>query len=82
MVGRSAFLGSSIAHNMTPHDPSMGLPRWPAVRKPPAMQETQVLSRVGKTPGEGNGSPLQYCFLENPTDRGGWRDVVLRGHRV
>ena len=24
------------------------------------------------SPGEGNGNPLQYSCLENPTDRGGW----------
>ena len=24
----------------------------------------------GKSPGEGNGNPLQYSCLENPTDRG------------
>ena len=24
---------------------------------------------VGKTPGEGNGTPLQYSCLENPMDR-------------
>ena len=23
--------------------------------------------------GEGNGTPLQYSFLENPTDRGAWQ---------
>ena len=23
-------------------------------------------------PGEGNGNPLQYSCLENPTDRGAW----------
>ena len=27
---------------------------------------------VGKTPGEGNGNPLQYSCLENPMDRGAW----------
>ena len=26
----------------------------------------------GRFPGEGNGNPLQYCGLENPTDRGAW----------
>ena len=26
--------------------------------------------------GEGNGNPLQYSCLENPTDRGTWRDTV------
>ena len=24
------------------------------------------------TPGEGNGNPLQYSYLENPMDRGAW----------
>ena len=28
--------------------------------------------------GEGNGHPLQYAFLENPTDRGAWQ-VTVRG---
>ena len=27
---------------------------------------------VGKSPGEGNGNPLQYSCLENPTDGGAW----------
>ena len=26
----------------------------------------------GKSPGEGNGNPLQYSCLENPMDRGAW----------
>ena len=31
---------------------------------------------VGRSPGEGNGNPLQYSGLENPTDRGAWRATV------
>ena len=27
-------------------------------------------------PGEGNGNPLQYSCLENPTDRGAWQATV------
>ena len=27
----------------------------------------------GRSPGEGNGYPLQYSCLENPMDRGAWR---------
>ena len=27
----------------------------------------------GKSPGEGNGNPLQYSCLENPKDRGAWQ---------
>ena len=26
----------------------------------------------GKSPGEGNGNPLQYSYLENPMDSGTW----------
>ena len=26
----------------------------------------------GKSPGEGNGNPLQYSCLENPMDGGAW----------
>ena len=27
-------------------------------------------------PGEGNGNPLQYACLENPTDRGAWWAII------
>ena len=30
----------------------------------------------GRSPGEENVNPLQYSFLENPTDRGAWRAIV------
>ena len=29
-----------------------------------------------RSPGEGNGHPLQYSCLENPMDRGAWRATV------
>ena len=31
-----------------------------------------------RSPGEGNGNPLQYSCLENPMDRGNWQAVVHR----
>ena len=41
------------------------------------MQETQVPSwGWEKTPGGGNGNPLQYSCLENPMDREAWRAPV------
>ena len=46
------------------------------VKNSPAMQEILVQSWPGRTPGEGNGSPLHYSCLENPTDRGAWRATV------
>ena len=30
----------------------------------------------GRSPGEGNGNPLQYSCLENSMDRGAWQDAV------
>jgi len=27
---------------------------------------------LGRSPGEGNGNPLQYSCLENPMDGGAW----------
>ena len=30
------------------------------------------IPRSGRSPGEGNGSPLQYSCLENPMDGGAW----------
>ena len=30
------------------------------------------IPRSGRSPGEGNGNPLQYSCLENPMDRGAW----------
>ena len=29
-----------------------------------------------RSPGEGNGNPLQYSCLENPMDRGAWQDMT------
>ena len=30
----------------------------------------------GRSPGEGNGNPLQYSCLENPMDREAWQATV------
>ena len=51
----------------------------------PIMWETQVhsLDREEKSPGEGNGNPLQYLWLENPMDREAGRkesDMTERFH--
>ena len=31
---------------------------------------------LGRSPGEGNGNPLQHSCLENPMDRGVWQAIV------
>jgi len=34
--------------------------------------DTGLIPGSGRSPGEGNGNPLQYHCLENPMDRGAW----------
>ena len=36
----------------------------------------------GRSPGEGNGNPLQYSCLVNPMDRGAWQAAVHGVTRV
>ena len=31
-----------------------------------------LIPGLGRSPGEGNGNPLQYSCLENPMDGGAW----------
>ena len=37
---------------------------------------------LGRSPGEGNGNPLQYSCLENPVDGGAWWATVQESQRV
>ena len=34
--------------------------------------DTDSIPGLGRSPGEGNGSSLQYSFLRNPTEKGTW----------
>ena len=36
------------------------------------VRDTVLIPGLGRSPGEGNGNPLQYSCLENPMDRGAW----------
>ena len=35
-----------------------------------------LIPGLGRSPGEGNGNPLQYSCLENPMDTGAWQPTV------
>ena len=37
-----------------------------------------LIPGLGRSPGGGNGNPLQYSCLENPMDRGAWQVTVRR----
>ena len=50
------------------------------VKNPPANArgagDTGSISGSRRSPGGGNGNPLQYSGLENPMDRGAWQATV------
>ena len=58
----------------------MGSPGGSAVKNPPANSEdTRDMGSIpgsGRSPGEGNGNPLQYCCLGSLIDRGAWQATV------
>ena len=43
------------------------------------IKDAGLISGLGRSPGGGNGNPLQYSCLENPMDRGAWWAAV---HKV
>jgi len=51
----------------------MGFPGGSVIKNPPANAgDTCSIPGSGRSPGEGNGYPLQYTCLENSMDRGDW----------
>ena len=38
--------------------------------------DLDLIPRLGRSPGEGNGYPLQYSCLKNSMDRGAWWATV------
>ena len=55
----------------------LGFPSGSVVKNPPAKQEMWVQSLGDEDPlGEGNGNPLQYSCLGNPTGREAWQATV------
>ena len=41
------------------------------------MGDSSSIPGSGKSPGGGNGNPLQYSCLENSVDKGAWQATVL-----
>ena len=50
------------------------------IKNPPVNAGNRYGSIPGleRSPGGGNGNPLQYSYLENPKDRGAWKATVYR----
>ena len=45
---------------------------------PANVGDVGLIAGSGRSPGEGNGNPLQYPCLGNPMDREAWLAVVQR----
>ena len=60
-----------------------GLPWWLSGKESACnARDVSLISELGRSPGGGNGNPLQYSCLENPMDRGAWHAAVLGLQRV
>ena len=57
-----------------------GLPRWLSGKKSTCQckrhKDEGLIPGSGRSPGRGNGNPLQYFCLEHPMDREVWRATV------
>ena len=56
--------------------PEKELPWWLSDKKLKCnagdTEDVGLIPRLGRSPGEGNGNPLQYFCLGNPMDKGAW----------
>ena len=60
----------------------LGFPGGSVVKNLPASAgDSGSISGSGRSPGGGNGNPLQYSCLENPMDRGALWVIVHGGHK-
>ena len=56
---------------------SGAFPGGSVIKNPPANAgDADSIPGLGRSPGEGNGNPLQYSCLGNHMDRGAWQVTV------
>ena len=44
--------------------------------QPDSIGDVGFIPGLGRSPGEGNGKPLQYSCLENPMGSGAWQSTI------
>ena len=64
----------------------LGFPGGTVVMNPPASagdaRDVGLIPGLGKSPGVGNGNPLQYSCLGNPMGRGAQKATSMGSQRV
>ena len=56
-----------------------GFPGGPKIKNPlVSAGDAEWIPGLGRSPGRGNGNPLQYSGLENSTDQGAWQATVRK----
>ena len=69
-------------HTVLVNKDTFGLPQWLSGKeyacKAGDTGDADSTPGLGRSPGEGNGNPLQCSCLENPMDRGAWPATVQR----
>ena len=62
----------AVTHSHSSQRPQEGKDQKEAKLKEDKTGELGSIPGLGRSPGEGNGNPLQDSCLENPMDRGVW----------
>ena len=70
-------LSQSLVRERESHQPERGFPGGSDGKE--SAGDSGSIPGSGRSPGRGQGNPLQYSCLKNPMDRGDWRALV---HRV
>ena len=68
ILRRSAFFTVQLSHPYMTTGKTIALTRRTFVDKVMSL----LFNMLSRLVGEGNGTPLQYCCLENPMDGGAW----------
>ena len=76
-------MGKKTKHNSKDFPGVLGFPGGSVSKESACNSGDQApIPGSGRSPGEGNGNPLQYSCLENPMDKGAWQAIVHRVTRV
>jgi hypothetical protein len=82
-VRKTDFCNLDRLHWFSREHVIMGLPRWPMVKNPHAnVGDMDPIPGLERSPGGGNGNPLQLSCLENPMDSEAWWATVHGSQKV